>query len=414
MLDHIVEDEECKLEALLLGASEAGRDDLVAEALDKRTTEVLVSLEEGTHELGGSDLEIELIRVLLLDQSEIVGIKHVILILNLLLCGERVVLRDALKRLVDDVDRLVGNVGSLFSSHQTGAGLIDDILEGLNLSNESVRIQFLLHGGVKVSIVLFGHLVESCSIHVSGLCNLHEAGESGGTSATNAVVGLVASLGHKERAELTDVVVADLRDFVDEDGKHLEGNILLFNLVSHHIHGLFTLAGRCHFLEHISELSEALLACNTHLGVKSRHLKNGRENSGKVRRELRLHKKANALPSTEQIDALGVLLLKLASLDREHSFDNALSDRAEGFKTNGGADDRDSLNSLSAELLVLGLVELSEVGQKEIHGLGKEGHEVLTNFLDNCAEGRHGVLLGHGDSVLDEKAELLAKSLSSG
>ena len=61
MLDHIVEDEECKLEALLLGASEAGRDDLVAEALDKRTTEVLVSLEEGTHELGGSDLEIELI-----------------------------------------------------------------------------------------------------------------------------------------------------------------------------------------------------------------------------------------------------------------------------------------------------------------------------------------------------------------
>ena len=92
MLNHIIKDEESKLEALLLGASEASRDDLVAEALDEGTNEVLVSLEQGAHKLSGSDLQVELVGVLLLDKSQIVSVKHIILILNLLLIGERVVL----------------------------------------------------------------------------------------------------------------------------------------------------------------------------------------------------------------------------------------------------------------------------------------------------------------------------------
>lgn len=197
MLNHIIKDEESKLEALLLGASEASRDDLVAEALDEGTNEVLVSLEQGAHKLSGSDLQVELVGVLLLDKSQIVSVKHIILILNLLLIGERVVLSDTLKRLGDDVNGLISDMSCLSVGHESFTSLIDHILESLNLSDERVRIQLLLHSGIKVGVVLLGHLVEGGRIHVPGLGSLHKARQRTGTSAANAVVGLVAGLSHE-------------------------------------------------------------------------------------------------------------------------------------------------------------------------------------------------------------------------
>ena len=56
VLNHVVEDEECELEALLLVAAEAVRDDLVAQTLHETLNRLLVRLEEGTHELSCGDL----------------------------------------------------------------------------------------------------------------------------------------------------------------------------------------------------------------------------------------------------------------------------------------------------------------------------------------------------------------------
>jgi hypothetical protein len=61
VLNHVVEDEEGKLVALLLSASEASGNDLVADPLDKVMNERLVGLEKSAHQLSGSDLKIELI-----------------------------------------------------------------------------------------------------------------------------------------------------------------------------------------------------------------------------------------------------------------------------------------------------------------------------------------------------------------
>ena len=72
------------------------------------------------------------------------------------------------------------------------------------------------------------------------------------------------------------------------------------------------------------------------------------------------------MPSAKQVDALGVFLVKLIGLDREHSFDNTLSNGTEGVKANSGADNCDSLNSLATELLVLSLMELFKVSQEEL------------------------------------------------
>ncbi len=56
MLNHIVEDEESNLESLLLGGSEALRDNLIAETGDETLNILAVSLEKDTHELSCSDL----------------------------------------------------------------------------------------------------------------------------------------------------------------------------------------------------------------------------------------------------------------------------------------------------------------------------------------------------------------------
>lgn len=67
MLNHVIKDEKSKLEAFLLIAGEALRNDFITELLDKSRHERLVSLEEASHELGSSDLEVKFVGVLFLD-----------------------------------------------------------------------------------------------------------------------------------------------------------------------------------------------------------------------------------------------------------------------------------------------------------------------------------------------------------
>ena len=96
VLNHIIEDEQSELEALLLLASEASGDDFIAKSEDKLCNIVSVGLHEDAHEFGSANLKVELVGVLLFDKGEVIGIKCVILILNLF-GGECIVLRNSLE-----------------------------------------------------------------------------------------------------------------------------------------------------------------------------------------------------------------------------------------------------------------------------------------------------------------------------
>ena len=61
MLNHVIKDEEGKLESFLLLAAETGWDDLITQALYETPNKFLVTLEERTHQLGSRDLQIEFI-----------------------------------------------------------------------------------------------------------------------------------------------------------------------------------------------------------------------------------------------------------------------------------------------------------------------------------------------------------------
>lgn len=176
MLNHVVKDVETHLVALLLVASEAAWDEVGAEGRDKTSDHVTVSLEKCAHELSSGDLEVILVGVFLLDEHQVIGVEHIILVLDLLV-GEGIVLGDSLKGLVDDVDALLAEVGNLFLGHKAGACSLNAILEGLNLRNKSVGVELLLHSLVNVLVEGLGHGVESGHINVALLGSLHKAGQ---------------------------------------------------------------------------------------------------------------------------------------------------------------------------------------------------------------------------------------------
>ena len=202
-----------------------------------------MSLEEDTHELSCSDLQVILVRILFFNQSKIVGIERVIFILNLLV-GKRVVLSDSLKGLGDDIDGFLSQVGYFCFSHEAGTSLIDDILKCLNLSNQSVGFQLVFHGIIEVFVKCLGHLVEDWCSNSARLSSLHESWEASSTCCANAVISLVASLSHQQLADLLNVIVAHLGHFIDEDSEHLQSDIFLLDLISHNLHGFLTI-GTC-------------------------------------------------------------------------------------------------------------------------------------------------------------------------
>ncbi len=275
MLNHIVKNEESNLESLLLRGSEALWDDLIAETGDKTLHELAMSLEKNTHELSCGDLQVVLVRVLFLDQSKIVGVECIILILNLLI-GKLVVLGDSLKGLSDDIDGFFSQVGNFCLSHEAGACLIDNILECLDLSDQSIGIKLIFHGIVEVFVECLGHLVKDWCSNSACLSSLHESWEASSTGCANAIVSLVVSLSHQQLADLLNVIVAHFGDFIDEDSKHLQSNIFLLDLVSHDLHSFPTI-GTCrggHLLEDVSKLGKVLLALDSHFRVKGSHREN--------------------------------------------------------------------------------------------------------------------------------------------
>ena len=74
-------------------------------------------------------------------------------------------------------------------------------------------------------------------------------------------------------------------------------------------------------------------------------------------------------------------------MNLKHDSDNVFSNGTERIQADSGADDGDRLDDLTAELLVLFSVELAEVSDLELNGLLEEGDEVLSQLLNDGAEG---------------------------
>ena len=96
VLNHIVKDEDGESVSLDLSASKGLWDELGLAFVDNILNGISVGLEEGSDDLSASGLQIVLVRVLLLDESQVLSIELLILILSFLL-GELSVLLDSLK-----------------------------------------------------------------------------------------------------------------------------------------------------------------------------------------------------------------------------------------------------------------------------------------------------------------------------
>ena len=139
VLNHVIKDKESEFEALLFIASEALWNDFIADFLNKAMNVLSVGLEKGTHELSSGNLQVELVGILLLNHGHVIRIKNIVLILSLIVV-ELVILHDSFKRLGHDIDGFLAYVLDFFSRHQTYTSLVNNILESLNLYNQSVCI----------------------------------------------------------------------------------------------------------------------------------------------------------------------------------------------------------------------------------------------------------------------------------
>lgn len=113
MLNHIVKDEQGELEALLLLAGEASGNDFIAKCEYKLCNKVSMGLHKDAHEFGSANLKVELVGVLLFNKGEVIGIKCVILILDLF-GGECIVFSDSLEGLVDNTNCFNAKIIDLF------------------------------------------------------------------------------------------------------------------------------------------------------------------------------------------------------------------------------------------------------------------------------------------------------------
>ena len=83
VLNHIIKNEKGKLQAILLLASKASRNDFISKCENKLSNIVSMGLEKDAHEFGSADLKVELVAVRFFEKGEIIGIKCIILILDL-------------------------------------------------------------------------------------------------------------------------------------------------------------------------------------------------------------------------------------------------------------------------------------------------------------------------------------------
>jgi hypothetical protein len=235
-----------------------------------------------------------------------------------------------------------------------------------------------------------------------------ETGEGFGNGGTDVIVGVVVEHRYEDFGSLFDVRSESRAAFVNENSEHLNGGVLLLDLISDNVSDsaftVFTISS-LKFGENVSQLSELVLALHSHLGVKGGHLEDGRKNVLKVRGEVGLHQEADSLPGAEEVNALGILVvnLSLVVLDVQEDLDHIVSNSLEGLVSNCGTDDGDSFNDLSTELFVFSLVELSQELREHSQSLVEVGHKGLFGLLSTGGQASSSVFLKHRHTVLDEQ-----------
>jgi len=322
-----------------------------------------VSLEKDSHQLSSCKLQVKLVIVFFLDHRVVVIVKVLIVFLLLLSPAlvSGVVFGNALKRLVHYSDSLLTKILNFLLGHETFTDLVDNIFEGINLRNQSVCFCLLKHGFSQIGREHLAHVVQVLVHTIYFLDAADEAWQTLSTRGADAVVGIKVSESQKHGSRLVHVWDEGLLNFINEHGQHLNGNVLLINLISDDIKVLFlgvVVRLRLDLMEHILQGCECIRARDSHGGRESCAVENSWKDVLQIGSEFSLHEQADALPGTKQVHTLSVTLFELIVLDVEQHLDDVMSDWGEGLLANCSADDRDGLNDLATELLILGLEKL--------------------------------------------------------
>lgn len=300
-LNHVVKNEKKEL-LLLLGIvlgdlwKDGGN-----ELLDKSLAVSLVSLEENTEDLSKGNLELILVLVLLLENGKVLLVESVVLVSLLVLLLVLGVVLDSVLRLLDKAKDFLREEIDAFWLKKTLTSLLDNLLEGLSLANKAVSFGLTLHCLDDVVAVCFSHLVNLSNVIWLGLLStLDESWKSSGTGVSDVIASIELSESKQNGADLLDVLGTSSAKFFNEDNEHLNGGILLLDLVSHDIDFLGISSIWLDLVEDICELSSTF-AFNSHLWFKGSHGKNGWEDILEVWNEVSLHNKADSLPSREKV-----------------------------------------------------------------------------------------------------------------
>ena len=129
-----------------------------------------------------------------------------------------------------------------------------------------------------------------------------KSGKSFGDGSTDIIVSVVVKHGDKNLGSLLNIRGESSSALVDEDSKHLNSSILLFDFIGNDVGKLvfsLTFSSTVDFRKNIGNVSKTILTLNSHLRVESGHFEDGGEDIFQVRGKVSLHQKADSLPGAE-------------------------------------------------------------------------------------------------------------------
>lgn len=158
MLDHVIKDENSEFVSLLLTTAECCWDDFSCKLADQLSDKVFMRLEESSHKLSKAHLQIMLVLVLLLEQSEIILVKLVVLILWLFFLHV-IVFLDTLEGFFNELKALGSNSVDFFLGVDAYTSLSDVIFNSLHLEDAGISVKLLVNSLENVFVVKLSHCV---------------------------------------------------------------------------------------------------------------------------------------------------------------------------------------------------------------------------------------------------------------
>jgi hypothetical protein len=378
-----------------------------------------VGLHEDSHDLSNINLEFVLTLNLVLEDSFVVFLSIFLVFILINFFHHFSVIFDTLKGFTNHSKGGIRKFVDFVLVEESVSTLINDVFHSSELIHHDFSGGLLLGSRVNSGSELLRDSEKLFSGGSSFFHGFDESREGFGNGCTDIIVSVVVEHRYEDFGSLFDVRSKSRATFVNENSEHLNGSVLLLNLISDNVSNfaltVFTI-GALKFRENVSQLSELVLALHSHLGVEGGHLEDGRKYVLKVRCKIGLHQEADSLPGAEEVNALGILVvnLSLVILDVQEDLDHIVSNSLERLVSNCSTDDSDGFDDLSAELFVFSLVELSQELRKHCQSLVEVGHKGLFGLLSAGGQASSSVLLKHRHTVLDEQEEFLADNLTVG